>query len=377
MKKTQETWYKKIQSGPITSSPLELRRASQALIPQGRAMRKRVGGLISIAPMIDKTNRHFRRFLRLMTRSTVLYTEMITALAIIHGKRKPLLDFSPIEHPLILQLGGDNPEHLKQAISIAEDWGYDEYNLNVGCPSEKVQRGSFGACLMADPSHVAELMDAMAQVTKKPVSIKHRVGITGFGYERQSYEELAEFVSCVAAAGSERFVVHARIAMLEGLNPRENRTIPPLRYQDVYQLKQQFPDLHIEINGQIKDVASIRQHLKAGMDGVMIGRASYENPSLMAYLDAFERDWQGGGSRNPEWPLPSFDRSDLVLKYADYLDQESGTGLSPRAHIWPILELFNGIPGSRKYRQILSQAYRPPVSVLGLAKSALEALSID
>jgi tRNA-dihydrouridine synthase A len=373
--------------------------------------------------MIDKTSRHFRWFLRQMTKRAVLYTEMVTAPAIIHGRRDLLLDFDPVERPLVLQVGGDDPDEIARAITIAEAWDYDEYNLNVGCPSDKVQQGRFGACLMADPGRVAAIMSAMAAATRKPVSVKHRVGIEGFGYRRTSYEEMLQFVDTVTAVGAERFIVHARIAMLEGLSPKENRSVPPIRYEDVWRLKAERPGLRVEVNGQIKSLEGCREQLEHGMDGIMIGRASYEDPGLMASLDAFEEAWLaemagaedgsgglagGAGDRafrsnsspadrsSPQgaavrpraagFPLQSlardgfpgggaapaaFDRRALVLAWADYVDLWKSKGLNPRSLVWPILELFPGVPGSRRYKQVLSQPYLKDVSVAALARQAL------
>jgi tRNA-dihydrouridine synthase A len=272
---------------------------------------------------------------------------------------------------------------------------------------------------------VADIVAAMAAVTDKPVTVKHRVGIQGFGFHRESFEELAEFVRIVAEAGCDRFIVHARIAMLEGLTPRENRSVPPIRYEDAYRLKALWPNLHVELNGQIKTLDDCRTHLSHGMDGLMIGRASYEHPLLMAGLDAFEADWlagrmgEGGAGRAeeaigglaaeggdrafrcnsspdsppadhpaPGFPLqslarsgagavPELDRRALVLLWADYMDRWKERGLNPRSLVWPILELFPGVPGSRKYRQILSQPYLKEVSVAALARQALAELPGD
>ena len=339
-------------------------------------------GLFSIAPMIDKTSRHFRHFLRLLTKRAVLYTEMVTAPAIIHGKRGMLLDFAESEHPLILQVGGDDPAELAEAVRIAEGWGYDEYNLNVGCPSDKVQKGSFGACLMADPQRVAEIVAAMAAVTRKPISVKHRVGIEGFGYRRESFEELVEFVKIVAAAGCERFIGHARMAMLEGLSPKENRSVPPIRYADVHRLKQLYPNIRIELNGQVRSFTDAAEHLAQGVDGIMIGRASYENPLLMAGLDAFEAAWNQGGAVNPtaaiqagQQAVADLDRPQIVREYAEYVDVFARQGLNPRSLIWPILELFPGIRGSRRFKQILSQPYTSGAAVVDLVAQALQEIS--
>ncbi len=359
MSRKRIDWYQSALTGQEAKPRLTGPRPARPLVP----------GLFSIAPMIDKTSRHFRWFLRQLTKRAVLYTEMVTAPAIIRGRRDLLLDFDALEHPLVLQVGGDDPEEIAKAVTIAEDWAYDEYNLNVGCPSDKVQQGRFGACLMADPGRVAEIVSAMASATAKPVTIKHRIGIEGFGFRRDSYEELADFVRTVAAAGSDRFIVHARIALLEGLSPRENRSVPPLRYPDVYRLKADFPPLRVELNGQITTLDDCRTHLQQGMDGLMIGRASYEHPLLMASLDDFEAAWATGSSDG--FAAAVFDRRKLVLTWADYLDVQAARGLNPRSLVWPILELFPGVPGCRHYKQVLSQPFRPGMSMAVLAREAL------
>ena len=203
------------------------------------------GNPLSVAPMMEYTDRHFRYFMRQITRLTLLYTEMITTAAIIHGNRHKLLDFSLQEKPLSLQLGGDNPQELAECARIAQDWGYDEVNLNVGCPSSRVQNGNFGACLMAQPETVARAIAAMQKAVKIPVTVKHRLGID----DRDRYEDMANFVRIVLEAGCQRFTVHARKAWLQGLSPKQNRNIPPLRYHYVHRLKQEYPYLFIEING--------------------------------------------------------------------------------------------------------------------------------
>ncbi|MGQ4809121.1 tRNA-dihydrouridine(20/20a) synthase [Candidatus Entotheonellaceae bacterium PAL068K] len=235
---------------------------------------------LSVAPMMDRSDRHYRYFMRQITRCTLLYTEMITTAAILHGPRQRLLGFSGIESPLVLQLGGDDPGQLAECARIAEDWGYEEINLNVGCPSDRVQSGHFGACLMAHPELVARGVEAIRRATALPVTVKHRIGID----QLEHYEHLARFVSVVAEAGCDRFIVHARIAVLQGLSPRQNRTVPPLRYADVYRLKQTFPELRIEINGGITNLDQVCEHLHH-VDGVMIGRAAYDNPYLFALVD--------------------------------------------------------------------------------------------
>lgn len=295
---------------------------------------------LSIAPMMDWTDRHYRYMMRRITRRTLLYTEMVTSAAIIHGDRDRLLEFHPDEHPLSLQLGGDDPEAIARAIEIAAQYGYDEYNLNVGCPSDRVQSGRFGACLMATPEQVARIVIAMQRVTDKPVTVKHRIGIDG----RETYEEMREFVDTVAATGVRRFTVHARIAILAGLDPKQNRNVPPIRYEDVYRLKRERPDLEIEINGHIKTIEEIRSHLTI-VDAVMIGRAAYETPWIFATVD---RDIFG------ENDSPGLSREDLVRAMLPYIQDEERVGTPPRRIINHMLGLFAGRPGARRWKQALS-----------------------
>ncbi len=246
-------------------------------VVQGRGVVRSV----SVAPMMDRTDRYYRAMMRMITRHTLLYTEMITTGAILNGDRAYLLDFDAQERPLALQLGGDDPQELASCARIAEQWGYDEVNLNVGCPSERVQRGSFGACLMAQPEVVAEGVAAMRGACALPVTVKHRIGVD----DLDRYEDMARFVSIVAEAGADRFSVHARKALLSGLSPKENRTIPPLRYEDVYRLQQDFPELVVEINGGVVSLDEVEAHL-GRVQAVMIGRAAYDDPYMFAEVDA-------------------------------------------------------------------------------------------
>ncbi|MDA3950757.1 MAG: tRNA dihydrouridine(20/20a) synthase DusA [Spirochaeta sp.] len=294
---------------------------------------------VSIAPMMDWTDRHYRYFIRHLTRRTLLYTEMVTTGAIIHGDRDRFLAFDPLEHPVALQIGGDTADDVARSVEIAEEYGYDEYNLNVGCPSDKVQEGNFGACLMATPDRVAEITAAMREVTDRPVSVKQRIGIDG----RESYEEMLEFVDTVAASGVERFTVHARIAILAGLSPKQNRTIPPIRYEDVYRLKRERPQLEIGINGQIRTVDDVRSHL-AHVDTVMVGRAAYEQPWLFATVDE-ELFGDEPAATTREQVV------EALFPYMDYLDR---TGQPPRRMINHLLGLFAGRPGARRWKQALS-----------------------
>lgn len=295
---------------------------------------------ISVAPMMDWTDRHFRFFMRLISKHTLLYTEMVTTGAILHGKdNHRYLDFSKEEHPIALQLGGDSPIALAECAKIGEDYGYDEINLNVGCPSDRVQSGSFGACLMKEPDLVADMVTACKSQVKVPVTVKHRIGVNG----KESYEDLYQFVSKINAAGVDQIIVHARIAILEGLSPKENRTIPPLRYEDVYSLKKDFPDLSIVINGGIKTHAEIGDHLTK-VDGVMIGRAAYDNPFLFQDVDVLYY-----GSESPA-RLREEVLSELVPYVHSVLEKEGKIHYILRH----ILGLYHGERGAREYRKFLT-----------------------
>ena len=295
---------------------------------------------VSIAPMMEKTDRHYRYFMRRITRRTLLYTEMITTGAVIHGDRDHLLAFDPDEHPISLQLGGDDPRDLAEAIRLAEPYGYDEYNLNVGCPSDRVQHASFGACLMARPAHVRDLIAAMRGATDRPVTIKHRIGIDG----RESYEELRRFVETVREASPARFTVHARIAILSGLSPKENRSVPPLRYGDVYRLKEELPDLQIEINGHIDSADAMREHL-THVDAVMIGRAACDTPWLFRTVD---RDFFGD-ERSPTT------RREVVEEMLPYIESWQRAGWPAHSIYRHMLGLFAFAPGTRRYKRLLSE----------------------
>lgn len=315
----------------------------------------RIHAPVSIAPMMDKTHRHFRWFLRQLSRQVLLYTEMITPAAIIHGDRRKLLDFDPVEHPLVLQLGGSDPDEMAEAVRIAEDWDYDEYNLNVGCPSDRVQHRRFGACLMAEPGRVARLLEAMQKAGTRPVSVKHRIGIAGRLHGRQmlspaGYKDLAAFVEALQAGPAKRYIVHARIAVLEGLSPRENRQIPPLRYEDVYQLKEEYPHLRIEINGGIRKHEEIAAHLRQ-IDGVMLGRLAYERPWRLAELD---HRYYAGGSAADDLLNPT--RRQVIEAWFRYVLQRTEEGMNVRSLVWPVLELFAEERGSRKWKQALSRS---------------------
>ncbi len=296
---------------------------------------------ISVAPMMDCTDRHFRWLMRQISRHTLLYTEMVTMQAVMHGDRNLLLGYSPEERPISLQLGGDDPATLAECARIAEGLGYDEVNLNVGCPSERVASGNFGACLMDQPGRVADCVAAMRAVVAIPVTVKHRIGVD----DRDSYEHMRGFVDAVAAAGCDRFTVHARKAVLGGLSPKENRTIPPLRYPDVYRLKAELPHLPIEINGGVRSLDAAAEHL-GRVDAVMIGRAAYDDPYLFADVDRrFFAD-----------PREVPGRVEVALRYGEYAERVLAG--APRLKLSGvtrhILGLFTGVPGAREYRRILS-----------------------
>lgn len=295
---------------------------------------------LSVAPMMDWTDRHYRFFMRQLTKRTLLYTEMVTTGAILYGDKARHLDFSPEELPLALQLGGDDRDALAECARIAEDWGYTEVNLNVGCPSERVQSGNFGACLMAQPELVAECVAAMCEATSLPVTVKHRIGVD----ELDRYEDMANFVRVVSGAGPARFTVHARKAWLKGLSPKENRTIPPLRYKDVHRLKLEFPHLFIEINGGFKTLESIQSQL-GKVDAVMIGRAAYETPYLFATVDrgVFGED-----------VLPPT-RREVVEGMLPYVETQLEGGVYLNRITRHMLGLFAHQPGARSWRRFISE----------------------
>lgn len=293
----------------------------------------------SVAPMLDWTDRHCRYFLRQMSTHALLYTEMVTTGAILQG-RGDYLAYHEAEHPLALQLGGSVPEELARCAVIAQNRGYDEINLNVGCPSDRVQNGRFGACLMAHPTLVAECVRAMQAEVKIPVTVKTRIGID----ELDSYEFLRQFLDTVSAAGCDTFILHARKAWLSGLSPKENREIPPLDYERVYQVKRDYPHLTISINGGISTPEAITTHLEH-VDGVMVGREAYQNPYMMASVDALV-------FADPH-PVPS--RHDVVRQMIPYIEQELAKG-NHLSHITRhMLGLFQGLSGARRWRRYLSE----------------------
>ncbi len=293
--------------------------------------------------MMDWTDRHCRYFLRLVSPRARLYTEMVTTGALQFGNVPRHLDFDPAEHPVALQLGGSDPYALAHCARLGEAWGYDEINLNVGCPSERVQTGSFGACLMADPALVADCVKAMRDAVVLPVTVKHRIGIDAV----EDYAFVRDFVGTVSAAGSTAFFVHARNAILKGLSPKQNREVPPLKYDYVHRLKQDFPELTIVINGGITTHETIATEL-ARVDGVMLGRAAYHDPWLLAQAEAYCFDD----------PLPPHTRADVMKALVPYAEVQLSRGVHLRAIARHVLGLYHGQPGGRRFRQLLSDAQR-------------------
>jgi tRNA-dihydrouridine synthase A len=316
---------------------------------------------LSIAPMMDYTDRHCRYLLRLLAPHALLHTEMITTGAILHGDRAHLLGYNPEEHPVALQLGGSDPAELAAAARIGADYGYDEINLNCGCPSDRVKQGRFGACLMAEPQTVAAGVAAMCAAVRVPVTVKTRIGID----HQDSYEALHGFVATVAAAGCRTFIIHARKAWLHGLSPEQNRTVPPLRYGVVYQLKRDFPALCISINGGINSVEQAQEHLRH-VDGVMIGRTAIHDAYTVAQMD---HALFPSGS-----PLPS--RADIALSYLDYVEREfaRGTARLP-ALTRHLLGLYHGRPGARAWRRTLSTESTRSTARPALIRAALDELA--
>jgi tRNA-dihydrouridine synthase A len=289
--------------------------------------------------MMDWTDRHCRYFMRLLSPGALLYTEMVTAAAIVHGDADRFLRFNREEHPVALQLGGSDPDWMARATAAAAAYGYDEININVGCPSDRVQSGQFGACLMANPRLVAECFAAMRDETGIPVTVKSRIGID----DHDSYDFLVAFVEPLVEAGCRKFIVHARIAILEGLSPKENRSVPPLDYERVFRLKADFPDLEIVLNGGIDTIPQVDEAL-GNVDGVMIGRQAYHQPYLLAELEAHF---------NPGWSPPS--RSDVVERMVPYVDRELANGTPLHSITRHMLGLFAGQPGARAWRRYLSE----------------------
>jgi tRNA-dihydrouridine synthase A len=303
---------------------------------------------LSVAPMMDWTDRHCRFFHRLLTRHTLLYTEMVTTGALRHGDVQRHLRFNDAEHPVALQLGGSEPDDLAYAARLGQQWGYDEINLNCGCPSERVQRGAFGACLMNEPDTVADGVKAMRDAATIPVTVKHRIGVDKI----ESYEFVRDFIGRVNEAGCDTFIVHARNAWLQGLSPKENREIPPLRYDMVYRLKKDFPHLTIAINGGVTDNQQIADHLSQ-VDGVMIGRESYYRPWLMTEWD--KRFWGDANAVVPE-------REAVEAAMVDYMElAHAQDGCPWYAIARHMLGLYHGLRGARLWRQVWSDHRLKPL----------------
>lgn len=312
---------------------------------------------LSVAPMMDWTTRHARNFLRLCHPHVRLYTEMVTTQALVFGDVPRHLRYEAAEHPIALQLGGSDLKDLVYCAKLGQDWGYDEINLNVGCPSDRVQQGRIGACLMAEPALVGEALAAMQAAVDIPVTVKHRIGIDGL----EHYDDMLNFVDTVASFGCTHFIVHARIAILAGLSPKENREVPPLRYSDVYRLKAERPQLQIEINGGIKTVAEITEHWQH-TDGVMIGREAYQNPYLLVQAQQL-------------WGVTELStRGDILRAYLPFVERELAAGCPLNHMTRHILGLFQGEPGGRRFRQVLStHAHKPCAGIEVLITAAAEA----
>ncbi|MBE29457.1 tRNA dihydrouridine(20/20a) synthase DusA [bacterium] len=295
--------------------------------------------LVSVAPMMDWTDKHCRYFYRLISKNVQLYTEMITTRAILYGDKNRLLDFNPSENPLVLQLGGSDPKELADCALIAKNWGYDEVNINVGCPSDRVLSGSFGACLMKEPDLVAQCIESMTEKCDIPISVKHRIGID----DMENYDQLSDFVQRISYKGCRHFIVHARKAWLTGLSPKENRTIPPLNYPWVYQLKKDFPNLQFTINGGIENCKEITEHLEK-VDGVMLGRSIYHNPFLLEQIEVEI-------FKNKKIKL---NREIILKKFMSYISNQSQNGVPIRSMTRHILGLYYGESNAKLFRRLLS-----------------------
>lgn len=332
--------------------------AAESQLPHGAPVARR----FSVAPMLDRTDRHFRAFARSLTRRALLYTEMITTAALLHGDAEHLLAFDPIEKPLALQLGGSDPGALAQCARLAQRRGYDEVNLNVGCPSARVQNGRFGACLMTEPDLVASCVAAMADAVTLPVTVKTRIGVD----DRDRYEDLCEFVSTVERAGCRAFIVHARKAWLQGLSPKENREIPPLRYDVVARLKSDFPGLDIVLNGGLTSLGQALTQLMV-FDGVMVGRAAYDDPYLLAAVDHAVF----GESRAP------VSRRECIESWLPYVERELTSGTHLHAMTRHVLGLFRGVSGGRRWRRYLSEHASAQGAGIATLRAALDDCSLQ
>ena len=312
--------------------------------------------------MMGWTDRHARYFLRLITRHSLLYTEMVNTGALLHntqkvGSQKRLLAFHAAEHPIALQLGGSDPQALAQCALMVEDAGFDEVNLNIGCPSDRVKSGNFGACLMAQPELVADCVSAMKAKVNIPVTVKCRIGID----DMESYQSLEHFIDVVAQGGCDTFIVHARKAWLKGLSPKQNREIPPLKYDYVYRLKNEKPELTIVINGGIKTIKSVQQQLEH-VDGVMIGREAYNNPYMLASVDKDIYQDKDAAIKT---------REEIVYQMCDYIDSELANGVALHSITRHILGLYQGIPGAKAWRRYLSENAHSPDADSSVVRAAL------
>ena len=307
---------------------------------------------ISIAPMVDRTDRNFRNFVRMINKDVLLYTEMITAQAILNGDLDYILGFDEVEHPIALQIAATNPKEAYQAVKIAEKYAYDEINLNVGCPSDRVSGNMMGAYLMAFPEEVANIVKAMKDATNKPISIKHRIGIDGKNilpdtFERtllDKYEDMMNFIHITEKSGVNKYIIHARIAILAGLDPKQNRSIPPLRYDEVYRVKKENPNLHVEINGGIKTVEEIDEHLKH-VDSVMLGREIYDNPMI---LTEFEKYYGSEGKIN-------ITRKEIIEKMIHYVENMEKKNLRPHLFLMHTHGLFHNVRGSKAWKRAINE----------------------
>lgn len=307
---------------------------------------------ISIAPMVDRTDRNFRNFVRMINKDVLLYTEMITAQAILNGDLDYILGFDEVEHPIALQIAATNPKEAYQAVKIAEKYAYDEINLNVGCPSDRVSGNMMGAYLMAFPEKVANIVKAMKDATDKPISIKHRIGIDGKNilpdtFERtllDKYEDMMNFIHITEKSGVNKYIIHARIAILAGLDPKQNRSIPPLRYDEVYRVKKENPNLHIEINGGVKTVKEIDEHLKY-VDSVMLGREIYDNPMI---LTEFEKYYGSEEKIN-------ITRKEIIEKMIHYVENMERKNLRPHLFLMHTHGLFHNVRGSKAWKRAINE----------------------
>ncbi|OQX13489.1 MAG: tRNA dihydrouridine(20/20a) synthase DusA [Thiothrix lacustris] len=314
----------------------------------------------TVAPMLDWTDRHCRYFHRLLTKQAMLYTEMVTTGALLHGDPERHLRFNQAEHPVALQLGGSEPQEMAACARLAANYGYDEVNINVGCPSERVQKGAFGACLMAEPALIAECVGAMQAAVTIPVTVKNRIGID----DQEDYAGLHHFVNTVSQAGCQTFIIHARKAWLKGLSPKENREIPPLRYELVYDIKQAFPHLEIIINGGITTLEQCQQHLQH-VDGVMVGREAYHNPWLLAQVDSAIYGVDD----------PFRDRKAVLEAFLDYVQAQQTAGVALNHLSRHMLGLFQGMPGARAFRRLISENAHKQNAGVELLRDAAEKIA--